>query len=134
GGIDPVDAELDGATDGGDRVGIVLGPPTGRPRPADGPGAEPDAGDLRSLRAELRRPHLARSAAGTSRCSISAKRGVVSQSPVPRSAVAAIRLPRRAHSRGGSPCRRPYAKPAAKPSPAPISSTTSSSRSGATTA
>ena len=42
GGIDEVDAAIDGAMEGGERLGIVHRPP----RAADGPRAKTDLGDL----------------------------------------------------------------------------------------
>ena len=46
-GIDPVDAEVEGAMDGGDRFVVVLRSPGEFPiAAADGPGAEADRGEL----------------------------------------------------------------------------------------
>src|SRR3954471_6984313 len=53
GGFDPVDAELDGVMDRGDRVVVVLAAPTGRPLAADRPGADADGRDVHAGAAEL---------------------------------------------------------------------------------
>ena len=46
GGVDPVDAELDGVPDRGDRLVVVDRAPAEAPRPADRPGAEADGREL----------------------------------------------------------------------------------------
>src|SRR5467141_404935 len=53
GGVDPVDAEVDGMADRGDRRVVVLRSPAVEPFTADGPGAEPDRRDLEVSGAEL---------------------------------------------------------------------------------
>src|SRR5205085_11882571 len=58
GGVDPVDAELERAVDGGDRLVVVLlAPAPVVLRAADRPGAEADAADLEAGAAKLGRPH-----------------------------------------------------------------------------
>src|SRR5207245_6601125 len=53
GGVDPVDAALDGMPDGGHRLGVVLAAPAEGPSgPADGPGAEAHAADLHARRSQ----------------------------------------------------------------------------------
>src|SRR5207249_7050522 len=52
-GIDPVDAQLEGATHRGERIGVVLRAPPERPAAAaDRPRAEADGRDVESARAE----------------------------------------------------------------------------------
>ena len=54
GGVDPVDAELDGAVDGGDGVVVVLrAPGEGPVAAADGPCAEADGGEVQIRVAKL---------------------------------------------------------------------------------
>lgn len=53
GRVDPVDTALDGVTNGGDRVGVILRAPAERPvTAADRPRAESDARDVHARRAE----------------------------------------------------------------------------------
>src|SRR5687768_5792248 len=53
GGVDPVDAQLEGVTHGRKGSGVILRTPAEGPTTAaDGPGAEADGRDLQSTRAE----------------------------------------------------------------------------------
>src|SRR4051794_26242665 len=100
GGIDPVDAELDGVMDRLDRVVVVLPAPPELPAAApDRPRAEADTGDLEAGRAEggrlqLRLLHVLLLLGWRSRPGRSAR-----PSPVRRSADRCARSPRRLHGR-----------------------------------
>ena len=57
-GVDPVDAELEGAVDRGDRRIVVLGSPAPAPRATGSPRTKPDPGDVHARTSERDGPQV----------------------------------------------------------------------------